>query len=126
MLKDILISRREELRLSIRQASAKIGISHSYLAALERGTDTRGLPALAPTPDTLRLISAGYDMPYRQLMESCAYLTQSDSIDASEISEESPDIRIIARACQRMTTEQVSEMTQYARTMFPEAFAEDI
>jgi|GEM_PF-6984390 len=129
MLKDLLITRREELGLSLRQASAKIGISHTYLAALERGTDTRGLPANTPKPDVLRLISAGYDIPYHQLMESCSYLTQSEAATGSAANaDETPDsmdLRIIARACRRMSATQVSEMKRYARAMFPEAFEDE-
>ena len=134
MLKNLLMLRREELGLSIRQASAKIGISHTYLASLERGTDTRGLPANTPTPDVLRLISAGYNIPYHKLMESCSYLTQSeaanssaDSSDAESSNEaaDSMNLRIIARACRRMTPTQVLEMKRYARAMFPEAFEDE-
>lgn len=108
--------------MSVRKASEKIGISHTYLTALEKGVDTRGLPSIKPTPDTLRLISNAYDLSYDLLMEYCEYESNVERID-SRIS--NPDIRLIARAGKKMTQEQSKNLRKYAEYMFPEAFKDD-
>lgn len=108
--------------MSIRKASEKIGISHTYLTALEKGVDTRGLPSVKPTPETLRLISNAYNLSYDLLMELCDYESKEERID-NRIS--NPDIRMIARAGKKMTPEQAENLRKYAEYMFPEAFADD-
>lgn len=90
--RDILIEKRNELNLSIRAAAIKIGISHTYLTALEKGVDSRGLPAVNPTTETLKLISSA------------------------------PDIRSLARAARKMNPKDIETLVKYAKFMFPEAF----
>ena len=119
---DTIKSRREALNLSVRKASEKIGISHTYLAALEKGVDTRGLPSVKPTPDTLRLISDAYSLSYELLMELCDYESKEERIE-NRVS--NPDIRMIARAGKKMTPEQAENLRKYAQFMFPEAFNDD-
>ena len=120
-LRTLLQGRRAELNLSIRKAAERIGISHTYLAALEKGVDTRGLPTNKPTPETLKLISSGYGLSYDLLMDLCGYI----SVEGQLAGIDNSDVRTIARACTKMTQEQLKELRRYTEFMFPEAFQDD-
>lgn len=74
---ELLISKREELHLSLREAAQKIGISHGYLDKLEKGFDSRTQTNNKPTPETLRLIANAYNLDYMQLMVLCGYVDRS-------------------------------------------------
>lgn len=63
---------------SLREASKKIGISHTYLDTLEKGYDKRSKVPVKPSPDTLRMISSAYDYPYEQLMIAAGYMAEED------------------------------------------------
>ncbi|AUM99633.1 helix-turn-helix domain-containing protein [Clostridium botulinum] len=73
-LQAFLINKRKELKLSLRNASKLIGISHSYLSTLEKGIDPRNNAPIKPTPETLKLISNAYNTPYEYLMKMAGYL----------------------------------------------------
>lgn len=85
-LQDLLISKRKELKLSLRNAAELIGISHSYLSTLEKGTDARNNTPVKPTPETLQLISKAYGISYEHLMKLTGYLIE-DTAKPSELSE---------------------------------------
>ena len=59
---EILRREREKRGLSLRAASSYIGISHSYLAALETGRDPRTGGELLPSADVLNKICISYDL----------------------------------------------------------------
>lgn len=84
-LQDILINKREDLGLSLRDAGDMIGISHSYLSTLEKGTDPRNGSPVNPTPDTLKLISKAYKISYHVLMEAAGYLGANSSTPAEHL-----------------------------------------
>lgn len=73
-LQDILKKRRKQLKLSLRDASKLIGISHSYLFNLEKGVDPRNGSLINPTPETLDLISKAYNLNYNELLNIVGYL----------------------------------------------------
>ncbi|HDK7138886.1 helix-turn-helix transcriptional regulator [Clostridium botulinum] len=73
-LQAFLINKRKELKLSLRNASKLIGISHSYLSTLEKGIDPRNNAPIKPTPETLQLISNAYNTSYEYLMKMAGYL----------------------------------------------------
>lgn len=81
-LQDIIINKRKELKLSLREAAKLIGISHSYLSTIEKGIDPRSGSPINPTPETLRLISKAYNMPYETLMQAAGYI-DNESIDSN-------------------------------------------
>ena len=58
------ILKRERIRrgLSLRAASARIGISHSYLASLENGSDPRSGSILVPSRETVNRIITAYEL----------------------------------------------------------------
>ncbi|GAA0177138.1 hypothetical protein SH2C18_04180 [Clostridium sediminicola] len=77
-IRDILINKRKELGLSLRDAGKLIGISHSYLSTLEKGKDPRTDSPISPTPETLKLISNAYGISYNYLMRISGYLDDMD------------------------------------------------
>lgn len=80
-LQTILINKRRFLKLSLRVASDLIGISHSYLSTLEKGTDPRTGSPVSPTPETLMLISKAYNIEYEELMKLAGYLDKNNKIN---------------------------------------------
>lgn len=59
---------------SLRDASKRIGISHTYLDTLEKGVDKRSGSFVKPTPETLKMIAEAYDYDYEELMVKTGYL----------------------------------------------------
>ncbi|MGC8229874.1 helix-turn-helix domain-containing protein [Pseudobacillus badius] len=63
---------------SLRDASKRIGISHTYLDTIEKGYDKRSGKPVKPTPDTLKLIAKAYDYSYEELMKIAGYIEEND------------------------------------------------
>ena len=61
-----MISERKRRKLSLREASALIGISHTYLSALEKGIDPRSGSKLVPSQDVIFKICKAYDLDISQ------------------------------------------------------------
>jgi len=70
-LGDYIKGLRVEKKLSIRKASERIGISHTYLDSLEKGFDPRTNKERTPTFETMRKISVGLGADYEYML----YLT---------------------------------------------------
>lgn len=68
-------------KMSLREASQKIGISHTYLDTIEKGHDKRSGKPVNPSPETLRMIAEAYDYPYVKLLRNAGYI---DDIDQQE------------------------------------------
>lgn len=68
---------------SLRDASKRIGISHTYLDTVEKGFDKRSGKIVNPTPETLKLISKAYNYEYEVLMTLAGYL-ETDKMNSSE------------------------------------------
>lgn len=60
---------------SLREASKRIGISHTYLDTIEKGIDKRSGSPVNPSPDTLKLLSDAYNYPYEDLLLKAGYIT---------------------------------------------------
>lgn len=65
---EILFQQRLKRSLSLREASALIGISHTYLAALEKGRDPRTGGHLMPSQDVLLKICRAYEIEYSKVI----------------------------------------------------------
>lgn len=63
---------------SLRDASKRIGISHTYLDTIEKGYDKRSGKHVNPTPETLKLISKAYMCDYEFLMSLAGYIKLED------------------------------------------------
>lgn len=83
-LQEFLIKKRQEYKLSLREASKIIGISHTYLNNLEKGYDPRNHIQTKPTPDTVMRISKAYDASYEYLMKLSDYLPEDTSLLSKE------------------------------------------
>ncbi|WP_106494939.1 helix-turn-helix domain-containing protein [Lentibacillus sp. Marseille-P4043] len=59
---------------SLREASKRIGISHTYLDTIEKGKDKRTGAPVKPTPETLKLISQAYNYSYMDLLTVAGYI----------------------------------------------------
>lgn len=64
---EMLYTKRLQHQWSLREAAANIGISHTYLAALEKDADPRTGKPLIPTPDSILKLCKAYDIPYTDL-----------------------------------------------------------
>ncbi|HEY8420414.1 MAG TPA: helix-turn-helix transcriptional regulator [Thermoclostridium sp.] len=84
-LQEMLIQKRRELNLSLRKAGSLIGISHSYLRALENGIDPRTNTPIKPSPEVLKLISKAYDIDYHRLMKAAGYLDEEENEDSDSV-----------------------------------------
>ncbi len=69
----VLRSRREDLRLTLRDVERKTGLSNAYLSQIENGKITQ------PAPAVLAKLAEIYDLPYNQLMEFAGHPSQVDS-----------------------------------------------
>lgn len=83
-LNELLKSKRKEMKLSLRDASKLIGISHSYLSTLEKGIDPRSNTPIKPTPSTLKLISEAYNISYTKLMELSGYIEDTSKTTCTD------------------------------------------
>jgi transcriptional regulator with XRE-family HTH domain len=63
---------------TLRDAAARIGVSHTYLSILEKGYDQRSGKPIKPTADTLKLISKAYDYPYEELLKLAGILEEGN------------------------------------------------
>jgi transcriptional regulator with XRE-family HTH domain len=69
---ELIKKAREEKGLSQRQVAIKAGVSHSYLAAVERGVEHR------PSPDWLKKVAKALDLNYENLLELAGYLEREE------------------------------------------------
>jgi len=63
----------------LRDAAARIGISHTYLNILEKGVDPRSGSAVKPSAETLQKLARAYSYPYEKLLETAGYLDRGRS-----------------------------------------------
>ena len=63
----------------LRDAAARIGISHTYLNILEKGVDPRSGSAVKPSAETLQKLARAYGYPYEKLLETAGYLDRGRS-----------------------------------------------
>ena len=61
-----IFNARMEKGWSLREAAARIGISHTYLSAIEKEYDPRTGNPVTPSPDSLLKICNAYNIPYQE------------------------------------------------------------
>ena len=59
---------------SLREASKRTGVSHTYLSIIEKGYDSRSGKPVKPTPETLKLLAKAYNYSYEELLMLAGYL----------------------------------------------------
>ena len=75
---EILLKEREKRGLSVREASALIGISHTYLSALEKGFDPRSGKTLEPSQQVLLKICKAYGLDYDKIFSTFSLSPNQD------------------------------------------------
>ena len=105
---DIIKEKRLAMKLSLRNASRLIGISHTYLNNLEKGVDRRTGIKNKPTPETLQLIATAYDLDYNYLLQSCGYIEETSLELPTHLQE-------LLATCRKMPKSDVNYMTQFAQ-----------
>ncbi|GGH80137.1 transcriptional regulator with XRE-family HTH domain [Pullulanibacillus pueri] len=59
---------------SLRAVAESTGLSHSYIADIEKGYRRATHKPLNPSPETLKKLAKAYNYSYEQLMEKAGYL----------------------------------------------------
>lgn len=77
---------------SLREASRRIGISHTYLDTIEKGRDKRSGKPIKPTPDTLKLISEAYNYSYIDLLKLAGYIEDAKEEEEFEAFRNNPEL----------------------------------
>lgn len=73
-----IFNARMEKGWSLREAAANIGISHTYLSAIEKEYDPRTGNPVTPTPDTLLKICNAYSIPFRDTEKVFSSVNEGD------------------------------------------------
>lgn len=88
----------EKLRgkMSLREASKRSGLSHTYIRDLELGVNRVTKTPIQPTPETLRKLADAYDYSYDILMKKAGYI--EDNKESAYALPESEIERVIKEA----------------------------
>ena len=100
----VIAAKRKQMGLSQRQLAEQIGLNNATICKLEKD------PSLTPDIRTIRLLAEALQLDYNYL------LSLNEAIDDDR------DIRIIARAKQKMSPEEQKKMMAMLRTAFDVAF----
>lgn len=63
---------------SLRKVAEETGLSHSYIADIEKGYRRDTKTPLNPSPDTLKRLSEAYNYPYKKLLEAAGYIEENE------------------------------------------------
>lgn len=85
---------RTKKNLSLREAAEKVGVSHTYLNALEKGANPRTGKPVNPSAKTLLRISETYAIPLEELVATDDYAVSDRKHDIEDIM---PNIRALSR-----------------------------
>ena len=77
---ETIFEARMEQGWSLREAAANIGISHTYLSAIEKEYDPRTGNPVTPSPDSLLKICNAYDLPYQEPEQIFKSVNEGDVI----------------------------------------------
>lgn len=73
---------RKRRGYSLREASDRSGLSHSYISSLELGKHPKTKTPISPSPTTLKKLSELYNYSYPELMKMAGYLDFVETPDA--------------------------------------------
>lgn len=106
---------------SLREASKRIGISHTYLDTIEKGFDKRSGKPIKPTPDTLKLISDAYRYPYNKLLVMAGYIEDKvndedrKNVIIDTIKREFPDADLMFNDLASFTADDMQDVYDYIK-----------
>jgi transcriptional regulator with XRE-family HTH domain len=63
----------------LRAVGEETGLSHSYIADIEKGFRRGSKTPINPSADTLKRLSKAYDYPYEELLKIAGYLSEDDA-----------------------------------------------
>ena len=66
-------------KMSLREASKKSGLSHSYIRDLELGINRKTHAPIKPSVETLKRLSETYDYSYNDLLKRAGYMEGNES-----------------------------------------------
>lgn len=81
-------------KMSLREASQKSGLSHSYIAALEQNKRPGSNGPINPSPDSLKRLAEAYKYPYEELMKKAGYIEEETEKDAVDLFIEYLDLEL--------------------------------
>ena len=69
ILGDLIKEYRKNNHLSLRDFAQRCGLSHTYIAALEKNIDSRTGKPIAPTLDAVKYISRGMNISIEEILK---------------------------------------------------------
>lgn len=98
---------------SQRQFGLAVGISSASISRIESNDQQA-------EPDTIKKMAPFLKVPYQELLKAAGYIDTEVKIEDMD-----EDVRLIARAGQKMTPEQRKKLIDVTRALFPEVFDDD-
>ena len=106
----------KELRgkMTLREASERSGLSHSYIRYLEIGKRPGSNTPINPTPETLKQLAKAYDYPYADLLKKAGYIeeTNDDTADFADILND-PDFELFYYGAKKLDEEKKKELKSF-------------
>ena len=113
-LSELLIKLRSQNTL--RDIANRTGISHTYLALLEKGTDPRTEKPIQLSVSVLRKLADAYNYPFEKLMAAAGYSPKESGEDQSG---EWPEmLSFIRQAAPLLTEEEKENLLEFGKTFF--------
>jgi len=79
---------RKEKGWSLREAAERSGLSHSYIAAVEKGIHPTTKAPIKPSPDSLKAFAKAYNIDYEELLRLAGFLEETgdkQNVDVSRV-----------------------------------------
>lgn len=104
------LKRIRELRdLGVNELGRLTGLSPGYISSLETGSKKN------PSMDALKKIALALEVPVEELLKTDEDIKSPDDLM-------NPDIRAIARAGEKLSPDEASDLRKLAERLFPDAF----
>ncbi|WP_214630029.1 helix-turn-helix domain-containing protein [Paenibacillus agaridevorans] len=84
---------RGRRKYTLREASERSGLSHSYISSLENGKHPKTKAPINPSPESLKRLSEAYNYDFETLMKVAGYIEGNGS-EELVLSESSYDMAI--------------------------------
>src|SRR5699024_4770141 len=94
---------------SLREASKRIGISHTYLDTIEKGFDKRSGKQINPSPDTLRLIADAYNYLYINVLKVAGYIDEANYEEEFQAFIKDPSLMCLYRELPKSKDEELQK-----------------
>lgn len=112
----------EKLRgkMSLREASKKSGLSHSYIRDLELGNNRKTNAPIKPSLYTLKSLAAAYGYPYHKLLKETGLLDDNLNSEVNEELEKYVTKDELAKILESYSKEEREKAAQILKAVFPE------